>query len=91
MTASHKASGKAETAETPSLEQALGRLDALVSEMESSQLPLETLISRYEEGVKLLQFCQERLTSAEQKIQVITRQFRGKMALEDLVSETDEK
>lgn len=91
MTANPKGSAKAGAAETPSLEQALGRLDALVSEMESSQLPLEILIARYEEGVKLLQVCQEKLSAAEQKIQVITRQFRGKMALEDLVPETDEK
>ncbi|MET0253799.1 MAG: exodeoxyribonuclease VII small subunit, partial [Terrimicrobiaceae bacterium] len=36
-----------------SIEQAMERLENLVREMESGQLPLEKLISSYEEGVKL--------------------------------------
>lgn len=85
------APGESSAPETPSLESALERLDSLVQEMESSQLPLEALILRYEEGVRLLQACQEKLSAAEQKIHVITRQFRGKLALEEFVPETDEK
>lgn len=80
----------AENAPSPSLEEAVGRLESLVEEMESSQLPLETLILRYEEGVRLLQVCQEKLAAAEQKIQIITKQAKGQIALEDFGTGNDE-
>jgi exodeoxyribonuclease VII small subunit len=36
------------------------------------------LIVRYEEGMKLVKICQERLASAEQRIEIITRNNAGK-------------
>lgn len=59
------------------------RLDALVAEMEAGQLPLEKLIARYEEGVKLVHLCQEKLDAASQKIQIITRNAAGPNGLAD--------
>ena len=59
-------------------EQAMKRLEAIVEQMESGDLPLEDLIVRYEEGMKLVKVCQERLVSAEQRIEIITRNSAGK-------------
>jgi exodeoxyribonuclease VII small subunit len=59
-------------------EAAMDRLEAIVDEMESGKMQLEELIVRYEEGMKLVKTCQERLTSAEQRIEVITRNHAGK-------------
>ena len=59
-------------------EQAMKRLEAIVEQMESGELPLEGLIVRYEEGMKLVKVCQERLASAEQRIEIITRNSVGK-------------
>ena len=59
-------------------EQAMQRLEEIVDKMESGELPLEELIVRYEEGMKLVKVCQERLASAEQRIEVITRNSAGK-------------
>ncbi|MGI8891142.1 MAG: exodeoxyribonuclease VII small subunit [Chthoniobacterales bacterium] len=59
-------------------EQAMQRLEAIVEKMESGELPLEDLIARYEEGMKLVKVCQERLASAEQRIEIITRNSAGK-------------
>ncbi len=59
-------------------EQAMQRLEAIVEQMESGELPLEDLIVRYEEGMKLVKVCQERLASAEQRIEIITRNSAGK-------------
>jgi len=39
---------------------------------------LEELIGRYEEGMKLVKICQERLANAEQRIEIITRNHAGK-------------
>ena len=58
-------------------EQAMKRLEAIVEQMESGELPLEGLIVRYEEGMKLVKVCQERLASAEQRIEIITRNSAG--------------
>ena len=59
-------------------EQAMQRLEEIVEEMESGELPLEDLIVRYEEGMKLVKVCQERLASAEQRIEIISRNSAGK-------------
>ncbi len=59
-------------------EQAMQRLEEIVEQMESGELPLEDLIVRYEEGMKLVKVCQERLASAEQRIEIITRNSTGK-------------
>jgi exodeoxyribonuclease VII small subunit len=73
-----------------SIEQAMERLESLVREMESGQLPLEKLISSYEEGVKLASQCQEKLDAAAKKIQVITKNSSGRTALEDFPLAADE-
>ena len=59
-------------------ETAMDRLEKIVEQMESGKLPLEDLIVRYEEGMNLVKVCQERLTKAEQKIEIIARNNAGK-------------
>ncbi len=59
------------------------RISSIVSEMEDGNLPLETLIVRYEEGVGLVKLCQEKLDAAEKKIQIITRDARGVTGISD--------
>ena len=70
---------KPETSVPPlNFESAMQRLEEIVEEMESGKMPLEDLIVRYEEGMKLVKICQERLASAEQRIEIITRNNAGK-------------
>lgn len=76
------ASAKKPAAE-PSFETALDRLESIVDEMEDGKLPLEDLIVRYEEGMKLVKVCQERLASAEQRIEIITRNHAGKPVVKE--------
>ena len=71
------AAKKVETTE-PTFEVAMDRLEAIVEQMESGKMQLEELIVRYEEGMKLVKTCQERLASAEQRIEIITRNHAGK-------------
>jgi len=65
------------TATEPTFETAMDRLEAIVEQMESGKLPLEELIVRYEEGMNMVKVCQERLTAAEQKIEIIARDSAG--------------
>ena len=64
-------------------EGAMDRLETIVEQMESGKLPLEDLIVRYEEGMNLVKICQERLASAEQKIEIIARNSAGKPIVKD--------
>ena len=65
-----------------SFESAVERLEALVEAMESDKLPLTELLVRYEEGNKLVKFCQEQLATAEKRIEIITRNAKGEPRVE---------
>ncbi len=62
----------ATTPESPKFEAALASLEEIVAEMENGELPLDRLIERYEEGIRLVKLCDEKLAEAEQKIEVLT-------------------
>ena len=62
----------------PSFETAITRLEQLVEEMDSANLPLQDLITRYEEGVQLVKVCEDRLQEAGKRIEIITRNAAGK-------------
>jgi exodeoxyribonuclease VII small subunit len=70
-----------------SLEMALGRLEEIVAEIEKTPPPLEELIGRYEEGMRLLSTCREKLDAAEKRIEIITRDARGNAVLEPFEEE----
>lgn len=76
-------------AETPeeNFESAMGRLEAIVAAMESDELPLEELIVRYEEGIRLVQVCERKLKAAEKKIEIITRRAAGNPELAEFEPE----
>lgn len=77
------ASKKSSSLSTDSIEGALTRLEKIVSSIETTPPPLETLIERYAEGVQLLKICQEKLAAAEQRIEIITRNAQGEPVLEN--------
>jgi exodeoxyribonuclease VII small subunit len=59
----------------------MGRLERLVEEMEGEDLPLEKLIVNYEDGIKLVKVCQQKLSEAEKKIEIIRKQAGGEPEL----------
>jgi exodeoxyribonuclease VII small subunit len=66
-----------------SFESAMDRLEEIVEQMESGKMMLEELILRYEEGMKLVKICQERLANAEQRIEIIARDNAGKAVIKE--------
>jgi exodeoxyribonuclease VII small subunit len=62
-------------------EEALTQLESIVEAMESGELPLEGMLARFEEGVKLVQTCQSRLEEAELKISKLERNATGEPVL----------
>ena len=73
----------------PNFETAMDRLEAIVEQMESGKLPLEELIVRYEEGMNMVKICQDRLTTAEQKIEVIARNSAGQAIVKPFQPEAE--
>jgi len=49
--------------------------------MESDELPLETLLARFEEGTRLAKICQGKLAEAELRIQQLEKDAAGEPAL----------
>jgi exodeoxyribonuclease VII small subunit len=68
----------------PPFEEALKKLETIVEAMESEELPLETLLAKYEEGTKLAKICQEKLAEAELKIQVLEKTAAGELTLKPM-------
>lgn len=71
------------TEDPQSFEEAMQRLESIVGRLEEEQLPLEEMLARYEEGVALARYCNEKLDAAEQKVSLITRQSDGSIRTED--------
>lgn len=64
-------------------------LERIVEAMESDELPLETLLARYEEGARLVRICQEKLAEAEVRIRQLEKGAAGEMKLKSF-EKTDE-
>ncbi len=84
-----KSAGQPLPAKSPPFEEALQNLEKVVEMMEADELPLETLLAKYEEGIKLVKICQDKLAEAELKIQQLEKNTAGDFKLKPLeVTET---
>jgi exodeoxyribonuclease VII small subunit len=78
-------SAKSEKAEP--FEKNLARLDAIVRQLEDTDLPLEKALVLYEEGMKLSEFCNKQLEEAEGRVEILTKKIGGKMVAEPFNAE----
>lgn len=62
-------------------EEALKKLESVVEAMESGELPLDTLMARFEEGTRLVKACQIKLEEAELKISKLEKNAAGEPVL----------
>ena len=68
-------------------ETSLKRLEALVSQMEQGDMPIEEALKAFEEGICLTRDCQAILDQAEQKVQVLVEN-RGTIEAQPLNTAT---
>jgi len=68
---SHRTVSQAPFQTPASYEAALQELEQLVGLIESGQLPLEQLLTGYQRGAELLQFCRDKLQAVEHQIRVL--------------------
>lgn len=61
-----------------SFEASLEALEEIVQALEGGDLPLEKSLELFEEGIRLSRQCQERLSQAERRIEVLLRDNQGR-------------
>ena len=60
-------------------EQALEKLETIVSEIEDGRASLEESIGKYAEGIRLIKQCRKILDAAEKKIQLLAKDEDGEL------------
>ena len=85
---SDKASGSAqveisEDIRALSFEQALAELESIVDRLETGDVALEESIEIYQRGAQLRAYCDEKLKTAQARIEKITGDGTGTTALDD--------
>lgn len=64
--------------EPKKFEDALARLETIVTELEKGDLPLEEALKIFEEGVRLSKSCMKMLEEAERKVEILLKDKDGK-------------
>jgi exodeoxyribonuclease VII small subunit len=71
------------TMEYKDFENALKRLETIVSELEKGEIPLEQALQLFEEGIKISRFCGDKLDEADRRVQILVRNPKGQLVEED--------
>lgn len=68
---------------SPSFDEGMRRLDAIVAKLEQGSLPLEQALLEFESGVHLLRSLHEKLGEVEQRVEVLLRDADGVLRVRD--------
>ncbi len=60
-----------------SFEESIERLEEIVKQLESEEVPLEKAILLFEEGQKLVQFCNQKLEEVKFKVETVVKKDNG--------------
>ena len=71
-------------------EKNLARLDAIVHELDDTELPLDRALVLYEEGMKLSDCCHKQLEEAEGRVEILTKKAGGKIVAEPFAADETE-
>ncbi len=67
-----------------SFEEALAQLESIVRELESGKIKLDDAVSAYEKATALKKFCEDKLKSAQLKVEKINIAPDGSVSIENL-------
>jgi len=70
-------------------EKAMNKLEQIVQELESADLPLEKAIKKFEEGVQLSKFCSEKLDETEKRITMLLKDQNDRVFDKPFISKTE--
>lgn len=63
----------------PKFEKDLDKLEKIVESLEGGGLALDDSLKKFEEGIKLSRRCEQALSAAEKKIEVLTKNAQGQV------------
>ena len=69
------------TTKPKTFESSLEELERIVRQLEQGELTLEKSLELFEQGVKLSRDCQERLSQAERRIEILMRDNQGRASV----------
>lgn len=61
----------------PNFEAALKRLEEIVRKLEGGELPLDSALELFEEGIQLSRFCNMTLDAAERRVEILLKNDSG--------------
>jgi exodeoxyribonuclease VII small subunit len=70
--------------EAMTFEEAFAQLEAAIAALQDGQMPLESALQQYQNGMKLAQYCNELLQKAELSVQQLTADTTGALSLQPL-------
>ncbi len=71
-------------------EEAMARLETIVSELEKGELPLDESVKIFEEGIRLSKTCLKMLDDAERKVEILVQDKNGKKRLRAFTLDAEE-
>ena len=74
-------------AKNQTFESSLGELEKIVRKLEDGDLSLEESLKLFEDGVRLSRECQERLSAAERRIEILLKDEKGNPILQEITGE----
>ena len=63
-------------------EEAIARLEAIVSCLEDPEIPLEESLEAFQEGIELSRFCREKLAEIEYRVDYLLKEEQKKLLKE---------
>lgn len=72
-----------------SFESSLEALEQIVRQLEQGELPLEKSLELFEQGIRLSKECQERLSQAERRIEILLRDNQGRPTVSEFAADKD--
>jgi exodeoxyribonuclease VII small subunit len=71
-------------------EQAMARLESIVSELEKGELSLDQSLRIFEEGIRLSKTCLKMLEDAERKVEILVQEKDGRRRLQAISLNEDD-
>jgi exodeoxyribonuclease VII small subunit len=70
-------------------EQSLKQLEKIISELESDDIPIETALKKFEEGIELSRYCSNILDETEKRVNLLLKKQDGTMVEKPFQKETE--
>jgi exodeoxyribonuclease VII small subunit len=70
-------------------EDALNKLEKIVSQLEKGDISLEESLKLFEEGIRLSRLCNQKLDEAEKRVEILLKNEEGTLKAQPFVSSID--